>query len=243
MLSWDWLKSKDWVSWLRLRPIFLLKAMALAETDFSSSLALKLGIRLPPSMRGKNDFWGAQNFWSHYQDVHSPVMIWGNKNDSLVPFDENAGTLNQENVGVVKFPVGYHCTLPIGYDWSALSSLVQANLISQGSPSKLEIDSVRIDLAPSYDSKPESWFIDQIEWLGDQPQDVGLHLRHRAFPQQNIHALIPLKRLDFRFRNSQLSLSERQMTERWIFQNVQIVRSLGDTQRGRSISLQWKRAP
>lgn len=162
MLSWDWLKSMDWVSWLRLRPIFLQKAMALAEGDFSSSLASKLGIHLPPSMRGKNDFWAAQNFWLHYQDVHSPVMIWGNKNDSLVPFDENAGTLNQDNVGVVKFPVGYHCTLPIGYDWSALSSLVQANLVSKESPMKFKIDSFRIDLAPSYDSKPESWFIDQM---------------------------------------------------------------------------------
>lgn len=243
LLSWNWLRSLDWLSWLTLQPIFLKKAMSQVENEFSNEMPKKLGLNLPPKMRGRRSFWEAQNFWPSYQDVHSPVMIWGNKNDILVPIAENAGSLSRENIAVVQFPVGYHCTLPIGYDWSAISRMLRASLVSQGPLMTMEKDSVRIELAQSYDATPGAWLIDQFEWNGDQPQDIGLLLRHRSFPQQIIHAIIPLKRLDFRFRNSQLSLSEKQMLERWIFQNVQIVGNRSDSSSRRTLWLQWVRVP
>jgi hypothetical protein len=46
LLSWDWLRSQDWLNWFKLQPIFLKKAMTHVEREFSSELPKKLGLSI-----------------------------------------------------------------------------------------------------------------------------------------------------------------------------------------------------
>lgn len=233
LFSWDWL------SWLRLKPSFLARVLQQVEKTLPLQGEKALGLRRPAGMAKLNSFWGVQDFWPYYRDVQAPVMVWANRHDKLVSWAENSGQLQEPNIGVVEFPEGHHCTLPIGYDWSALSLLFRTALLSQEFPLAMESETLQLDLSPDYDSRAESWFIDGVEWSGAQGAEIDLHLRHRWEPRQEMHALISSQKIDFRFRNSVRSEVERKMVERWVHQNVTFFNRADS----RSLWLQWSHRP
>jgi hypothetical protein len=154
--------------------------------------------------------------------------------------------LGRSNVSVVNFPEGVHCTLPVAYDWKAVSSILQAYILSHAPNFHLKRQELKIEVQ----SEPEGVgfregapiTIDVAPGDGkDKFVQVNVHMQQSDGKNKDLAMNLPLSEFDFRFLDESLTPSEHWMIQRWVQQNLtmQMARRHGQWQ----LSASWPVAP
>lgn len=223
-LRLEGLKKKDpiladyeFVDVFKLRPVFLPRMIKFLEEEFEKNPPDTSGIILPAKFLNKT-LWQANDFWAHYRNVKSPVLVFGTVSDAMVSPADNIFWLDSKardwksNMGVVIFEEGFHCTLPIAYDWASTASLFNARIMAYDSSVKVDQKTLEISdhlETDDVEAIEKSHF--EVAWV-DGGRSVIL-----KFPHFSVS--IPLEDLDFKFEK--IADPERTSIERWIYQNVQ----------------------
>jgi hypothetical protein len=207
---------------------FLEKAVSEVARTYHGGLSYVSSVRLPPGVTDGSHFWELNDFWKSYKSVQEPVLVFANHDDPVVPYALNAQTIQNRslkiessNISVVDFPLGIHCTLPVAYDWKALSTLTQAYILSHAPGFKqaessidMEVGDYNGDLKLKYKvRRPEGK--DKFVKLEVEISDAKKEIRQMSLN-------LPLSEFDFRFLNDELSPSEQWMIERWVNQNLNL---------------------
>lgn len=206
------------------RPQFLPRALEMVEESFKGGLSRTTAMKLPKGYPA-GEFWSANDFWPFYKKVKAPVMVFANPVDDLVPFASNASWLleNQKyfhsNMGVVIFEKGFHCTLPVTYDWHFISRMLNEQVLSASPELKILRQYHELALQGRYD---HAQIVEQRITFSDSGS-VRFHFKLQAKQEQwEAVTQLPVTRFDFVFHNSQLRNPEKQMLERWLNQNLQV---------------------
>ncbi len=213
---------------------YLKKAISEITRTYTGGLSYISSIRLPAGMKDGQDFWAENNFWKYYKNVKQPVLIFATKMDPAVPFELNSGLLqnkilkvDSKNIRVVEFPEGYHCTLPIPYDWKVLTSLFQSYILSHSPHFQLETKSLTLDLGE------EEWGsfaagADVLKVQVSEPDSdesfvkIEIVARNKTGEEKSMSLSLPLSDFDFRFYSPELTDSETEMIRRWANQNLKV---------------------
>ena len=202
--------------------------------NYTGGLSYVSSVKLPPGMKDGPDFWGLNDFWKSYSDVQEPVMIWTTTDDGLVPASANAGMISSKkiklaskNIKVVEFPRGFHCTLPIAYDWKAISTMMQSYILSHSPSFRMKEKNLTVDLM---DDEWKGFFVGPVianyevkEPAKDQKfVRLEIHLVNSKKSDKSMNLSLPLSEFDFRFLNQDLTTAEKQMIVRWLNQNLKV---------------------
>lgn len=213
---------------------FMNKAVNEIARTYTGGLSYVSSIKLPPGMKDRGDFWGLNDFWSFYQDVKQPVVIYATQQDSVVPFPLNSEKIRDgemkiksKNLHVIDFPQGFHCTLPIPYDWSALSTLFQSYILSHSPGFELAEKTFEVDLSDEewkgfFDQGTRASFKVYEPATKDKFASISLILKNSKNAEKSMRLSLPLSGFDFQFRNAELSQSEKDMIVRWLNQNLKV---------------------
>jgi predicted alpha/beta-fold hydrolase len=189
---------------------------------------------LPKEMTDSREFWKQNDFWSFYKNVRTPVMVWATEQDPLVTFSKNAGTLHQENIGVVPFKQGFHCTLPVAYHWDVISTLLQAYVLSHAPNFHLQEEKMQIDISEEKLAAADGPVHFDVGWVEDKEKFVRLEMH-------GFQLSLPLSSFDFTFLNPTLTVAEQRMLERWLQQNLS-VNLKTETDGKKTLKISWKKA-
>lgn len=199
---------------------------------YRGGLSYVSSVKLPPGMKDGTDFWRLNDFWPYYENVSQPVIIYATQQDTVVPFALNSKKIQSKemkikshNLHVIDFPQGFHCTLPIPYDWSALTTLFESYILSHSPTFALEKKFFNLDLSD------EEWkgFFDQgthVRFKVLAPDSKGrfvtvaFTVTNSKNTEKSMRLSLPLSGFDFQFRNAELSPSEQDMIVRWLNQNL-----------------------
>jgi hypothetical protein len=203
-------------------------------TNYKGGLSYLSSLRLPPGMEDNTDFWDLNNYWNHYRDVQSPVLIVSTQKDTLVPFAMNSQTLtnkksayNSKNIKVVDLPEGYHCTLPVVYDWQALTAIMQGYVLSHSPKFQTQEQNFQLDMKEEW---PTEFFAGsaelkfEVSWPEKNKNFVAFEIqaKNQAGQEQEFNISLPLSQFDFKFRDAEISKAEQQMMTRWLNQNFKL---------------------
>lgn len=205
---------------------FLPKAIAHMTNEYRGGLTWDGSVALPPGMQNKNNFWAVNNLVEKYQNVSAPVLSIVTRNDELVPPALNSDRLKFQNFKMVKMEEGFHCTLPIPYNWDIWPSLMNAYFMSH-SPN-LVMQTIEIPV-PVIVEKNKAKLDFKVSYPDNKPY-VSLKL---SGPFEDKIVNLPLNGFDFRFHNSKISDSEKEMLSRWLNQNLRM------KIRGNELVLNW----
>lgn len=211
---------------------FLKKTVSEVVRTYHGGLSYVSSVKLPAGMEDGAHFWDLNDFWKSYKNVQAPVMIFATHTDLLVPFALNAQLLQSKsmniessNISVVDFNYGIHCTLPIPYDWKAISSVLQSYFLSHSPGFKLREQSLEMELGD--EGNPEFYkgpLKVGFKVQRPEPKDafvrIGVEFENSKGKTDTMKLNLPLSQFDFRFLNPELSVSEQAMVERWVNQNL-----------------------
>ncbi|UXR64767.1 hypothetical protein EZJ49_00665 [Bdellovibrio bacteriovorus] len=213
---------------------YLSKAISEIARTYHGGLSYVNSVKLPPGVEDNTHFWELNDFWRHYKQVKEPVLIYATEQDPAVPYDLNAQQLqnkelkvDSKNIRVVELPQGVHCTLPVPYDWSAITSLFQSYVLSHSPDFKMTERHLDVDLSD------EEWkgFFDQgssVRFEVEEPGKkagfvtIALEVENARGKEKSMNLSLPLSQFDFRFLNQDMTGSEQEMIVRWLNQNLKI---------------------
>jgi hypothetical protein len=213
---------------------YLSKAVSEVVRTYHGGLSYISTVKLPPGMKDGENFWALNNFWPYYKDVQEPVMIWATDHDYLVPYAINSQKIvnkvlkvDSKNIRVVEFPEGYHCTLPVAYDWKLSSSMMQSYVLSHSPHFKMRQNKLNMELT---DDEWKEFFAGtttvtyKVEEPGKKANFVNLEieLKNSKGKTKSLSFSLPLSEFDFRFHNPTLTASEKEMIVRWVNQNLSV---------------------
>lgn len=217
------LAERPWGDWLRGEPTFLRRVLALSEASGGTRASLAEGLSIPPEWIRENRV--AADPWPWFRASRAPFLILATKEDGLVPPDLNALKFEQEvkgqnlNAAVVILNEGYHCTLPIAYDWNTMSAMMNGVQLAtdrswHSSLSTLEMDLG--DVVPVDAVRASTKLSYKIEWPA-----VGSFVALRvkiAAPNgpAEFSMNLPADGFDFHLRGGALNEPGRRMIERWL---------------------------
>jgi len=213
---------------------FLQTAISEMAQAYQGGLSYTPDIHLPPGMKNNLGFWGVNNYWKYYQHSSVPVLIFATKHDPIVPFASNSQLLmdkqikiESNNIKVVEFNQGVHCTLPVPYDWKVISSLLQSYILSHSPNFKLKQQSLEMEISEEWpvenlQSAIKTTF--KVEWPDPKKSYVTLFVKaeNDQGRQTQFSFNLPLSQFDYTFLNPEVSDSERAMMGRWLEQNISI---------------------
>jgi hypothetical protein len=213
---------------------FLKKTVSELARTYHGGLSYVSSIKLPPGLEDGADFWRLNDFWKYYKNVQSPVMIFATHTDLLVPFALNSQLLQNKsmnvessNISVVDFNYGIHCTVPIPYDWKAVSTILQAYFLSHSPGFKLKEQSLEMELG---DESNKDFFKGpvKVHFKAQKPEPkeafvrLAVEFENEKSKTDSMKLNLPLSQFDFHFFNRELSVSEQAMIERWVNQNLSL---------------------
>lgn len=190
-------------------------------------------IVFPQGMSNGRDFWKQNDFWGFYKNVHAPVLVWATEQDPLVNFSKNSGALKQENIGVVPFKQGFHCTLPVAYRWDVISTLLQSYVLSHAPNFHLQEEKMQIDMTEEKLKAVDGPVHFDVGWVEGKEKFVRLEMA-------GFQLSLPLSSFDFQFLNPSLTPSEQRMLERWLQQNLSV--NLTTENAKQILKISWKKA-
>ncbi|HWU43796.1 MAG TPA: hypothetical protein VN132_10170, partial [Bdellovibrio sp.] len=211
---------------------FLSKAISEVVRTYKGGLSYISSVKLPPGMKDGSDFWALNDYWKFYQDVQEPVLILATQKDPLVPFEMNAGAIANKNIKIqskniraVDFSEGYHCTLPVAYDWKFVTTMLQSYILSHSPNFHMKEKSLDVDLT---DEEWKNFFTGTIktDFQVREPTKnqkfvkLEFKLTNGKKDEKSLNLSLPLSEFDFRFLNNDLTLSEKEMIVRWLNQNL-----------------------
>ncbi|MBC7372023.1 MAG: hypothetical protein H7326_10680, partial [Bdellovibrionaceae bacterium] len=129
--------------------------------------------------------------------------------------------IESNNISVVDFPHGIHCTLPIPYDWKVLSSILQSYVLSHSPGFQVQNQSFEMELG-DFKVNPSAKF--RVLPLDAKKNFVNIEIEVTSAKSdvEKLKISLPLSQFDFRFLNSELSPSEEWMIERWVNHNLKL---------------------
>jgi hypothetical protein len=221
---------------LKKAPMFHFMENAIGEmmNSYSGGLSYIPNVRLPEGMKDTQFVWEQNNFWPYYKNVKEPVLIFATHEDPAVNFKLNSQEIQNKtlkiasnNIRVVDLPEGVHCTLPIPYDWNAISTLLQSYVLSHSPGFKTTERKIEMDLSEEW---PADFFTSsmktsfKMDWPSKDKNFVNLEVdaRNGDGKEKSFAMSLPLSEFDYFFRNKELSKSEQQMMTRWLNQNVKV---------------------
>jgi hypothetical protein len=126
---------------------------------------------------------------------------------------------------VVDFPQGIHCTLPVPYDWKAISTILQSYFLSHSPNFKLKEQALEMELGDESNRDFYNGAI-KVSYKVQQPEPkenfirLTVELENEKEKRETLKLNLPLSQFDFHFFNKELSSSEQAMMERWVNQNL-----------------------
>lgn len=213
---------------------FLKKMVSEVVRTYHGGLSYVSSVKLPPGVEDGPQFWQLNDFWKNYKNVKQPVLIFATHTDLLVPYALNAQllqnktmTIDSSNISVVDFAQGVHCTLPIPYDWKAVSSILQSYFLSHSPNFKLKEQSLEMALG---DDGNQAFYKGAVKvsykihqpGLKDKFIRIAVEFENEKGKTDSLKLNLPLSQFDFRFLNAKLSPSEQAMIERWANQNLSL---------------------
>jgi pimeloyl-ACP methyl ester carboxylesterase len=212
----------------KFKPIFLPRAMKWVTEQFEKNPIPIGSIELPPAPYSNKTFWQANDFWTAYRNVASPVLVVGTVNDAMVSPAENIFWLKgksrawNSNIGVVVFEEGFHCTLPIAYDWASIASLFNGRIMAYDQNTRISYRNASVEVADNFD-EDISEIHDLKFTLGwaNENKDVILKVNSEKHERISFTTTIPVEQLDFKFHEP-LKDPEKLSVERWLNHNLDI---------------------
>ncbi len=217
----------DWSETLKLEPVFLPKAINYLLKMYAEFPPQRGNVELPPELEQVKDFWGVNNFWPLYRNNKSSVLVMATVDDHLVPLEKNFNWLKnnskswQSDLGTVLFEKGYHCTLPVSYDWSTVAAMLNARVMSKDKNTRLKLREVVLDISEQVTPENAHQIKDPIFDLSWPSASEVLVEFKSSLGKVIFTVLLPVKELDFTFRDS-LQKPEKASVERWLNQNLQV---------------------
>ncbi len=220
------LTDSKWIDTLKLKPVFLPLAVNYLVDLYPRLPSSKGGIIVPPELENMNGFWDLNNFWPYYRNIQSSVLVMATVEDHLVNAKINFDWLRQSSenwhsdLATVLFNKGYHCTLPVSYDWASIAAMINARVMSKDKKARLKnreisvdiTDQVKPDLIPEFKNP-----IFDLSW----PNDHEVLVRFKGISKKLFFTItLPAKELDFTFRDP-LGEPEKTSVERWLNHNLQ----------------------
>ena len=207
---------------------FLEKTVSEVARTYTGGLSFVSSVKLPEGVKDSAQFWKLNDFWSSYKSVREPVLVFATHDDPIVSYSINSENLqnhqlkiDSSNISVVDFTFGIHCTLPIPYDWKALSTLLQSYILSHSPGFKIRQQSFEIELGKSRQTPEWKMRVLPLEAKSTFVK-LEIEVKSAAIEAEKFNLNLPLSQFDFRFLNHQISSSEEWMIERWVNQNVQV---------------------
>ena len=221
------LADYSWVDTLKLRPIFLPRAVRSLIDLYPQFPSARGSIQVPPAQDKIKGFWELNYFWPSYRHVESSVLVMATVHDHLVGVDNNFNWLRENskswdsNLGQVLFEKGYHCTMPVSYDWSTIASMMNARIMSQDKNTRLQKREISLDISDQLTAQQALGFKNpQFDLSWDNDREILVQFKSN-FTKDSFSLKIPVKELDFVFRDS-LGAPEQLSVERWLNQNLQV---------------------
>jgi hypothetical protein len=204
------------------------------------------GVRLPPGIekilnekkRPEDLFWRLNNFWPWYENVKTPVIIFSTRKDPIVSWFINSGRIEDHrmqfqdsNLKFFSFENGYHCSLPVAYDWGALSTLFQTYFLKMSPSYEMQKKEVHIPM----DRKILEKFADHEPYLdlhfSVKEKTAGVDVQVRfdekfkpSFWEQltapKMEAQLPLSEMEFPIESVVQNKDEASLLRRWSYQNI-----------------------
>lgn len=221
------LQRAGWGTWWRLQPFYWKKAVDYAADVHPVNPGITEGLKLPPGWGGP--FWEASEPWKWFQNLKSPLVVMTTREDDLVPVELNSFALmkemynkqNPEDVAVMVYDQGYHCTLPTAYHWDVSSAILNSVILASTSR-EFDWFEQDLDLGKIVKVGEEDRASVQLQALWDAKSEnptlrVGLKSGEMS---TEIPIEIPRRELDFKFLNSTLTEAEREMGVAWLSRNA-----------------------
>lgn len=151
----------------------------------------ELNWALPPfhnfTLDSADDYWELNRFAKYPSStIATPTLIWAPRNDGIVRYAENVGTLEEtyrENpyVNILATPHGNHCGFSLAYGWDTTSAILRTHILSH-SPEFLgrrRVEEIQISRADYPQLGDDEKHIGQ-EWIAHVGQE-NLELNFRIF--------------------------------------------------------------
>lgn len=213
---------------------FLGKAVSEVARTYQGGLSYVSSVKLPPGMEDGPKFWELNDFWGAYKNVRQPVLVMATHTDHLVPYSLNAQKLQNKimkveshNISVVDFNHGVHCTLPIPYDWKAVSMVLQTYILSHSPHFQLKEHTLEMELG---DGSNDEFYKHPLKVSykiqRPEPKDsfvkIAVEFENGKGKSDSLKLNLPLSQFDFHFFNQTLTKSEQFMIERWANHNISL---------------------
>ncbi|MEZ0392395.1 MAG: hypothetical protein ACAH59_09280 [Pseudobdellovibrionaceae bacterium] len=205
------------------------------------------GIRLPKeaeemlseSKTPEDLYWRLNHYWPWYHKVQTPVLILSNRKDPIVSWFINSGRIEDQRMKLqdselklFAFEQGYHCSLPISYDWKALTTVFQTFVLKLSPDFQLKTKELRVPLSEKvltqFKQQNPYLSIDYDVAVGTAgvfarirfDEDFSPSLRDR-FLAPRMTAQLPLSEMEFPIESLVSSEDEASLLRRWAHQNIE----------------------
>jgi hypothetical protein len=221
------LENYSWIDTFKYKPVFLPTAMNYLATQFPQWPTPTGPVKVPPEMEDVRDFWKANDFWPLYRHVRSDVLVMATEADDFVVPAINFQWLQENSpswdshIGTVFFEHGYHCTLPIAYDWATTAAIVNARILSMDKNVRIRSRDISVDISDQVNPSQTAEFAHarmETIWNNSNEVTVKFKTQEKSF----YTVILPVDELDFKFRDN-LAEAERTTVERWLQQNLNAV--------------------
>lgn len=202
------------------------------------------GVRLPPeaealinSAESSPDlFWKLNHFWPWYHQVRTPVLIFSTRKDPIVSWFINSGRIEDQrmkfedsNLKMFSFDQGYHCSLPIAYDWKVLTTLFQTYILKLSPDFQMQKKQVRIPL-PEKVPPGGTPYLDVDFEVSEMTAGVLAKVRFDSelwptlserWMAPTMTAQLALSEMEFPIDQVVQNTDEASLLTRWAYQNIE----------------------
>lgn len=206
------------------------------------------GIQLPDAVEriisenqnGSDLFWQLNNYWPWFQNVRTPVLILSTRKDPIVSWFLNTGRLEEgklnlkdSDVRSFSFSEGYHCSLPVAYDWASLATVMQTYFLKMSPNYQSAKHEIRVPLGENLEQRLRQGkappFLDLKFEVFLQAAEVFVTVRFvsKATPSfwdqvlaPQMTAKLPLSEMEFPIEKTVLTEDESSLLRRWAYQNI-----------------------
>lgn len=222
--------ERPWSEWLFGRPSFLKRVLDLSEKGTAARRGLAEGLAIPEE-------WLAdprpEEPWPWFTGLKAPFLILATKNDSVVnpalnvrAFEkEMLARAKKENVGVVLLDRGYHCTLPMAYDWNTMAAALNGAIRASDSSwrpveTTLDMDLGDVVGVDAIERHPQISY--RVEWPERGPfAAIRVSIGDDAAPA-SFSMNLPLGSFDAQVKDGDLNEPAKKMIERWLHRSLRL---------------------